>query len=614
MKKEFTDRKLANLIEEFETKEKRMKKDYESSLEEMQTRTKKCRNSLVQLFCDSISENLVNASINYLCDSTREKLISLGNDYVIPSKLKKDIKVFLKDIEGKRKTIIYKDYPFKLNEETRKAYSYFCKAYLELRKCQYIWNVTNIKTENYGDNKRINTIYSRERIPSNAKNDTLGFIKSTEAVIPSFQVRNGLMLVYPDFVIWAQDRTVFQIFPIADVDFSFEEFEFSESEVFPDDAKLLKYECFYLFEDGTPDYSISDNVKRPIFRYGSISYDPFGESFIYSNYEKSANYASAFERLKECRHHPVKRFLNNSETLDEEDYEMNDDEEPQIESAPTESFLKTKEKLNNLIGLTQVKKEVESLANFVLIQQKRKIFGLRNTQTSYHCVFTGNSGTGKTTVARIVSEIYKELGILKKGHLVETDRSGLVAEYIGQTAPKTNKIIDEALDGVLFIDEAYSLVPPEIDNDFGPEAIATLLKRMEDDRDRLVVILAGYPNEMHDFINSNSGLRSRFNRYIDFPDYTEDELVEIFVQLMSKNDYTMTPDISESVHVIVSNELKKGDNKQFGNARFIRNLFEKVIEEQANRLVKNSDFSEELLKTIEVEDIKKAAERKSNLL
>ncbi len=289
MKKTFTDRKLFNLIEEFETKEKRMKKDYDSSLEEMQTRTKKCRNSLVQLFCDSISENLVNASINYLCDSTREKLLSLDNDYVISSKFKKDIKAFLKDIEGKRKTIIYKDYPFKLNQETRQAYSSFCKAYLELRKCQYTWNVTNIQTVQYGENRRKNTEYSRERITSNAEIVPIGFIKSTEAVIPSFQVPNGIMYVYPDFVIWAQDLTVFQIFPIADVDFSFNELEFSETEVFPDDAKLLKYECFYLFEDGTPDYSISNNVKRPIFRYGNISYDPFGESFIYSNYEKSAN-------------------------------------------------------------------------------------------------------------------------------------------------------------------------------------------------------------------------------------------------------------------------------------------------------------------------------------
>ncbi|MDR2116861.1 MAG: DUF4236 domain-containing protein, partial [Planctomycetaceae bacterium] len=169
-------------------------------------------------------------------------------------------------------------------------------------------------------------------------------------------------------------------------------------------------------------------------------------------------------------------------------------------------------KLKSLIGLSSVKEEIETLTNFIKIQQAREAKGLKTSSVSYHCVFTGNPGTGKTTVARIVADIYKSLGILTKGHLVETDRSGLVAEYVGQTAVKTNKIIDEALDGVLFIDEAYSLISKS-DNDYGKEAIATLLKRMEDNRTRLVVILAGYSAEMQQFIDSNPGLQSRFNRY-----------------------------------------------------------------------------------------------------
>lgn len=191
--------------------------------------------------------------------------------------------------------------------------------------------------------------------------------------------------------------------------------------------------------------------------------------------------------------------------------------------------------LAKLIGLSLVKSEIESLSNFVKIQDLRQKQGKATTPVSLHCVFTGNPGTGKTTLARIVAGIYKELGVLKKGHLVETDRSGLVAEYVGQTAVKTNKIIDEALDGVLFIDEAYSLLGGE--NDFGMEAISTLLKRMEDDRDRLVVILAGYTNEIKMFINSNPGLQSRFNRFIQFDDYTKDDLCEIFKLSLKKSQY-----------------------------------------------------------------------------
>lgn len=189
--------------------------------------------------------------------------------------------------------------------------------------------------------------------------------------------------------------------------------------------------------------------------------------------------------------------------------------------------------LNNMIGLSRVKEEIETLRNYVLMKKRREKQGLRSSNISYHCVFTGNPGTGKTTVARLLASIYKDLGVLKKGHLIETDRSGLVAEYVGQTAIKTNSIIDSALDGALFIDEAYTLANGD-SNDFGAEAIATLLKRMEDNRDRLVVILAGYSREMENFINSNPGLRSRFNRYIHFDDYTADELYEIFCSIVEK--------------------------------------------------------------------------------
>lgn len=257
--------------------------------------------------------------------------------------------------------------------------------------------------------------------------------------------------------------------------------------------------------------------------------------------------------------------------------------------------------LSELIGLEETKKEIASLSNYIIMKQKRDEMGMKSPNISYHCVFSGNPGTGKTTVARILAGIYRELGVLKSGHLIETDRSGLVAEYVGQTAIKTNQIIDSALDGVLFIDEAYSLTQGG-KGDYGPEAVATLLKRMEDDRDRLVVILAGYTTEIEEFINSNPGLRSRFNRYIHFNDYTADELYDMFCLQMKKNEYTMNDDVAkylkQCLESVVANKPK-----DFGNARFVRNLFEKTVEAQANRLASISSPTKESISEILKQDI-----------
>jgi len=275
--------------------------------------------------------------------------------------------------------------------------------------------------------------------------------------------------------------------------------------------------------------------------------------------------------------------------------------EPKMQAESSSQESNPMKELEKLIGLANVKTEISSLSNLVKVQQIRKERGLSVSNFSYHCVFTGNPGTGKTTVARIVAEIYKKLGVLKKGHLVETDRSGLVGEYVGQTAPKTNAIIDSALDGVLFIDEAYSLVQGG-QNDFGKEAISTLLKRMEDDRDRLVVILAGYSKEMGDFINSNSGLQSRFNRYIDFPDYTVEELIEIFQYTLKANDCYATEGAIEKAKEHISHAVENKD-QNFGNARFIRNFFEKILMEQANRLAREKNLTNEMLARIEEADV-----------
>lgn len=259
--------------------------------------------------------------------------------------------------------------------------------------------------------------------------------------------------------------------------------------------------------------------------------------------------------------------------------------------------------LNGLIGLKTVKEEVKALSNFITVRQKRKEMGLSLPEVSYHYVFTGNPGTGKTTVARILAGIYRDKGILKKGHLVETDRSGLVAEYVGQTAVKTNRIIDKALDGVLFIDEAYSLIAKG--EDFGQEAVATLLKRMEDDRDRLIVILAGYTNEMEEFINSNPGLRSRFNRYIEFPDYSAEELSEIFFAHASQHDYMLSEEVKQNVRELFTNIVANKPH-DFGNARYVRNLFERVVQAQANRLASIPDVTRNMLTEIKLEDIESA--------
>ena len=270
------------------------------------------------------------------------------------------------------------------------------------------------------------------------------------------------------------------------------------------------------------------------------------------------------------------------------------------------------EELDNLIGLDEVKKEVRSLANFVKLQKQRQDQGLKSPKLSYHLVFTGSPGTGKTTVARIVARIYKDLGILKKGHTVETDRSGLVGQYVGQTAPKTNQIVDSAMNGVLFIDEAYALVPDNTLQDYGQEAISTLLKRMEDNRDSLVVIIAGYSNEMQRFIDSNPGLQSRFTRYINFPDYTAEELVRIFYMYMKKNEYTLSKEADEMLREKLEYAVAHKD-RNFGNARYVRNIFEKTIEQQANRLAKQSGLSKEQLTELTSEDLEHAFSEKRNI-
>lgn len=269
---------------------------------------------------------------------------------------------------------------------------------------------------------------------------------------------------------------------------------------------------------------------------------------------------------------------------------------------PEERLEEALAELDKLIGLDNIKQEVHTLANFLKVQQKRAEAGLPNTKLSLHMVFGGNPGTGKTTVARIVGKIFGAMGVLKKGHLIETDRSGLVAEYAGQTGPKSNKKIDEALDGVLFIDEAYTLIARDGEDPFGHEAVQTLLKRMEDDRERLVVILAGYPVEMRALLRSNPGLSSRFSRQLTFMDYTPLELCRIFWLMCDKNLYKIGARTRGKVMLGLTWLYDRRD-RHFGNGRTVRNLFEDAIRRQANRIASITNLSVEQLSTLEDDDI-----------
>lgn len=273
-----------------------------------------------------------------------------------------------------------------------------------------------------------------------------------------------------------------------------------------------------------------------------------------------------------------------------------------VDMSNAENVEKILEDLNQLIGLAEVKEEVNRMVNLLRVQKLRADRGLKNGASSKHLIFSGNPGTGKTTVARMLGKIYQSLGVLSGGQLVEVDRSNLVSGYIGQTATKTQEVIDQAMGGILFIDEAYTLTANKGENDFGQEAVDTLLKAMEDSRDDFMVIVAGYPEPMENFLNSNPGLKSRFPKFVHFADYTAEELLDILKMLCKQQQYHFSEDALERAREIFEGWIaNKPDN--FANAREVRNFFEQAVANHASRVVNIKETTDEVLSCIERNDL-----------
>ena len=369
------------------------------------------------------------------------------------------------------------------------------------------------------------------------------------------------------------------------------------------DEKNTLFDDRYLFRKVSTDSYENGYYEKLLEEYsqikekvGEVMEGSEGAAVDFSSLRYSEEQRIEEQRIEEQRINEQREEEEN-ETFLEYDSEVEEETEETAEEKLQEYKLENlMEELNSLVGLEEVKQQIYTLINLIKVRKMREQFQMPQLDMTYHMVFTGSPGTGKTTVARLVAEIYKELGILSKGTLVETDRSGLVAGYVGQTAMKVREVVEKALGGVLFIDEAYSLANTNTANDFGGEAIDTLVKLMEDHRDDLVVIVAGYTEEMDRFLHFNTGLLSRFNTFVEFPDYTTGELLEILEYVSFQSGFILEEDGKKLVSDYLE-QMGNTEKKQFGNGRGIRNLFEKMVMQQANRLMQQEKMpdKEELI-------------------
>ncbi len=396
--------------------------------------------------------------------------------------------------------------------------------------------------------------------------------------------------VSPEELRFIKDTTGMQM-SIAQAD-SFRRTQHIDSELYAkEQPKILKY---FVLADAAGKLKTKP-VKGSVTDHLLKTFQEVGQGFIASNEltsDQEIRQLTDFLKMVEdfmkeygiYPSHPIKKAKAAVPEKEEE--------KPRVEDLLVE--------LNSMVGLVGVKREVNRLVNLLQVQRLREKNGLKNTVMSRHLVFSGNPGTGKTTVARIIAKIYNSLGILEGGQLIEVDRSGLVSGYIGQTATKVTSVIESALGGILFIDEAYSLTVGKGEGDFGQEAVDTLLKAMEDHRDDLIVIVAGYSDLMQEFLASNPGLKSRFNTFIEFADYSPDELIRILEQMCDKQDYRMNEEAKEYARAYFEIQSQQ---ENFANAREARNFLEHAISRQATRLVINHITDKEGLSLLTLEDV-----------
>ena len=366
-----------------------------------------------------------------------------------------------------------------------------------------------------------------------------------------------------------------------------------------EDYKPDELEKIFHLTAGGKGYKLSDNAAESLKQHCKYMYENRGE-----NFGNGRDIRNLFEQILQNQSMRLSRLIAEQTEIDNSLYSIIDAEDFPVLKKDEGSLEKALEQLNSLIGLSAVKKEVSQLINYLKAEKLRNKGELSAANMTLHYIFTGNPGTGKTTVGRIISNIFKEMGLLSKGHLVEKDRGGLVGQYVGETAQKTTTAINESMGGVLFIDEAYALVPAQGGNDFGKEAVDTLLKRMEDDRGRFIVIAAGYINDMNRFLESNPGLTSRFPRKIDFEDYKPDELYAIFASMVKSRKMSMADNFSEKLKQRL-NDIYNNRDKNFANGRTVRNLFESTLQQQSSRIagIMNIEQDDPALNTFEAEDL-----------